>query len=139
MFKVKERENGTPYTTLSDNAPAWLVEAVHAAHNGDMPNDWIYEQCAQVYNELARGYLTDNEETLHNYVDSSVDVYTRSLFTWAADMCLTDTYLQASEMAQDMHNPANVEETFKTIQYFAIESIARTMFAAYQENQDVDS
>jgi hypothetical protein len=129
MFIKDTRDNGEQFYRLTDDAPAWLRQAVQNAHHDDFPNDWIYEECAVAYDACEDHTLAD-EDDLHDYADSRVDVYTKDLYQWQADMCLTNTFSMAENTAQDCGStmaPA-------TIQYFAIENIARAILDAYRSN-----
>ena len=48
-FERKTRHNGEAFTSIKDDAPEWVSDAVREAHYiGDdlrFPDDWIYRQC----------------------------------------------------------------------------------------------
>jgi|HubBroStandDraft_2_1064218.scaffolds.fasta_scaffold00990_12 hypothetical protein len=121
---------GEPFTTLADDAPEWLRSAVREAHHGTLPTDWIYAECLAAAEMFDAGDLVDSEEDdgdVHAYADSRVDVYTKTLYEWAADFCLTDTWAEAEQEAKDMGLPEETEKRIAVIQYAAIRHIADTM------------
>ena len=133
MFKSSKRDNGESFLTLTGRAPEWLIAAVRAAHQGDMPDDWVYSECEAAY--TAESDLTDSD-TLHEHADSRVDVYTKVLFQWSADHCLGTMYANAESEADDMGvDSSDVEKRFQAIQYCAIQRIAATIAEAKAENE----
>jgi hypothetical protein len=128
-FERKERAQGESYITLKDDHPEWLKDAVHEAHHDTLPNDWIYEECHAAVEAFDTGCLLD-EDAVHQYVDGRVDTYTRDLYQWAADFCLTDTWAEAEADAKEMGLPEETEKRIACIQYAAIRHIAETMRAA---------
>lgn len=118
--------------TLSDDRPDWLYDAVQEAHAGSFPNDWVYSVCKSVCEAIDDGCLTD-EDSVHEYADSEVDIYTKDLYQWAADMCLTDVYANAESEASDMGLPEETEKRIGVLQYCAIASIARTILSAHED------
>jgi hypothetical protein len=136
FFVTGKRNDGTPFVSLKDERPEWLHDAVHAAHGSDMPNDWIYSECAQACHAIDEESLTD-DDSLFEHADSRVDIYTRDLYQWAADMCLSDTFAGAeSEAADVLGEESDTVKRLSAIQCFAIQSIARIMLEAAQENAD---
>jgi hypothetical protein len=131
------------FITLTDDAPEWLKEAVRVAHQGTLPNDWIYVECQAAVLAFDEGSLDDSEDDgcLHEYTDIRIDTATKDLYQWAADLCLTGTFATAEEEATDM-GMLEEKETVKRImrvQYAAIRDIADAMrqacVAAVKENR----
>ncbi len=99
-----------------------------------MPNDWIYAECRAACAAIDDESLSDDDGySLHSHADSQVDTYTRDLFQWGADMCLTDTYSNAESEAEDcgFTEGATIEEHFRAIQYHAVYAIAATILGAW--------
>ncbi len=133
-FVTKTREpSGTEYVTLADNAPKWLYNTVRDAHQGDMPNDWIFQVCKDAYEAEDLDPTADG--AIHEFADSSVDIYTKDLYQWAADMCLTSTYSNAQSNAEDFgqSNAQPIKDQLKIIQYCAIAYIAEVIANAKKE------
>jgi hypothetical protein len=145
-------ERVTPNTRLqvwclTDAAPQWLRDAVYAAHydGKDLPNDWIYSEVRDVCLAIDDEQFDANEDyrqdhgQIHEYADAAVDIYTRGLYQWQADMCQTDTYAYAEERLADMgSDDAKGEKRVAMLQYCAIEYIAETVVNAWAESLDAD-
>ena len=129
-FETRTRDSG-PYITLTDGAPEWLKDAVRDAHQGTLPNDWIYAECKAAVEAFDVGDLTNEEDPdddVHAYADAQVDVYTMDLFQWAADFCLTETWACAHQEARDMGmRDGELERQIALVQYVALRHIADTM------------
>lgn len=144
FFVTKAREGAEvsdkTFVSLKDDAPKWLHEAIRAAHNGDLPNDWIYAECEAACDAIDAGDLGTDPETdgdaLHGYADGRVEIYTGKVFQWLADMWSSSTYSEAEERAKELgdRGGASIEEIVKATQYCAIEAIASAMLAAAREN-----
>jgi len=138
-FERKTRDDGTKFWTVRDDAPEWVTDAVREAHcsGADLPNDWIYEECADAFEAIECGDIAD-DDSIHEYADGRVDVYTRNLANWYAEFCLSDTLAQAESEVEDCggYGDADVNKRIAMAQYFAIARIARVIFEACQENDE---
>lgn len=133
-FETKERANGDRFSTLKDDAPEWLGDAVYDAHNGCLPNDWVYEMARAAVCAIEEGSL--NEDSLGEWCDGMVDVYTKDLFGWSEQFCLTDLFSLAEEEVADMGAgdvDVSLEGRIRIIQYCAIQRIALVILSAYEE------
>lgn len=138
FFVTRKRDNGETFVALTDDRPEWLLDAVHEAHGSDLPNDWIYRECEATCDAIDEGWLTD-EDNVHEFANGRVDIYTRDLYQWAADMCLSDTYASAESEAGDiLGDESDTIKRLSAIQYCAIQAIARAMLSAWEENREND-
>lgn len=131
------RENPRKVVSLKDDAPQWVLDCVRECHQGAMPCDWVYEQCASAF-EFAESdikHYDSIEDAIHEYADREVDVDTQSLYQWAADMCLTDVYSTAESEANDCGQPEETKKRLAAIQYFAIRRIAEAVCEAIKANR----
>ena len=135
FFTTIMRNDGSKAVVLTDDRPEWLHEAIRDVHGSDLPNDWIYRECRDACASIDDGALTD-DDSVHEYADSAVDVYTRDLYQWSADMCLTDTWANAESEADDLGCGADMTKRISVIQYCAIATIARAMLSACDEHQE---
>lgn len=129
-FKRDKRKNGDKFTTLRDGAPKWLQEAIYDAHQGDMPNDWVYEECRAACDAIDDGSVDLKEQDVHEHADSRVDVYTGELAQWYADHCGSGVFSQAESDADDYGADASgkdINERLTLVQYCAIARIASTI------------
>ena len=128
-FVTRSRDGGTTFFyTLADDAPEWLKVAVREAHQGTLPNDWVYEACrdaAEAVDSVVLDVEDDDDDDVHSYADGQVDVYTKDLFQWAADFCLTDTWANAHQEARDMGmRDGDLDRQVACVQYAALRHIA---------------
>src|SRR5215472_11134227 len=98
-FQRQNADHGTERVVLAEGRPEWLYDAVRDAHQGTLPNDWIYEECRAAVKAFDDEVLTDDDDSDHEYADGRVDTYTKDLFQWAANFCLTDTWAEAEQEA----------------------------------------
>lgn len=130
------RDNPRKVISLKDeHRDGWLKDAIYAAHNGQLPDDWVYEECYAACEAIDESSLTA-EDGIHDFADSRVDVYTSVRFHWAADHCLSTLFADAEAEAVDLGGADDeaVSDLLGRIQYCAIARIAQTMLSAYEEN-----
>lgn len=131
---------GDPYITLVDNAPTWLKEAVHEAHGGMMPNDWVFSTCADVWSRICEMDDPSFEDGwIHEFANSQVDIYTKDIYNWAAQFCLSGLFSDAEEQARDLgafDNPEGVHTILGTIQYCCVSAIANCLWDAYIKHHE---
>lgn len=128
-FETKTRSDGSAFVRFKDDAPEFLLAAIRDAHQGDLPNDWIWRVCFDVCIAIDTGVINVDEgewfDDCHGFANQNVEIYTRKLFQWLADVCLTTTFAQASEDADDVGTEdSSIEGRVRLIQYFAIRRIA---------------
>jgi len=134
-FKRDKRADGKTFHTLHDNRPEWLQEAVREAHQTDLPNDWIYETCSAAADAIDGGYLGADKygDDLHEWADGQVEIYTKPLLQWVADMCLSSTYSNAESEADDLGVGGDTVKRAMCVQYCAIRAIGQAMVDAWRE------
>lgn len=136
-FETRTRDDGKQFCMLKDGHPEWLKDAVYAAHDDSLPDDWIYAECRAACDAIDEGSLKD-EDSLHGHADGRVDVYTKERFQWAADFSLTTLYAHAEEEAKEIGmSTADVPiaDRIAVMQYCAIYQIASLMLAAKEKVQ----
>lgn len=128
--RARDAGGGT-FTSLRDDRPEWLQDAVYQAHQDRLPCDWVYAECRSAVQAWDEGLLVSDGDGFSEHADSSVDVYTGRLYGWASDFRLSDLFANAESEAFDLLSPeADTDKRLAVIQYCAIEAIARTMAAA---------
>ena len=134
-FKRDKRTDGKVFYTLTDDRPQWLQDAVHEAHAGDLPDDWVYETCSAAADAIDEGYLGADKygDDIHEWADGQVEIYTKPLLQWVADMCLTSTYSNAEAEADDLGSEGDTVKRAMCVQYCAIRAIGQTMVDAWRE------
>jgi hypothetical protein len=138
-FRSIKRDSGETVWCLTEDRPEWLQDAVRDAHGTDLPNDWIYGACRDACSAIEDGSLSD-DDSVHEWADSQVDVYTRDLFQWSADMCQTDAWSEAESEASDIGSAdTDMEKRIMVLQCLAYAAIARRMLSAVEDNSDDDT
>lgn len=131
------------FSTLTDQAPLWLKTAVREAHQGKLPDDWVYGICRQVCEELiAHADGPPDSDQIHEFADSLVEVYTSEVYDWAAGMCNSTLFATAQDEWSDCSSPDNGPDDpctwLKQIQFFAIRAIVQTICDAFERNWEAD-
>ena len=83
-FETRTRDDGTRFVTLTDDRPEWLHDAVMAAHDDEMPNDWRYETCRAIAEWIDEATENENLADVIGWEigDSLTDVYNSDLIAW---------------------------------------------------------
>lgn len=132
FFTTVTRDDKSVAVILTDDRPEWLHDAIHGVHGSDLPNDWIFSECRDACSAIDDGSLTD-DDSVHEYADGAVEIYTAKVYQWAADMCQTDLYSDAESEADDMGPTEGTEKRIQVVQYCALSTIARAMMAAHDD------
>lgn len=128
------RDNPRKVWTLKENnQPEWLYAAIYEAHDGALPNDWVFEAAEAVCCAIDEGWLKD-EDSIHEFADGHVDVYNSARWEWGKDMHGTSIFDMAEEESRECNGDADVTTTehLGHVQYFALARIARIIFAAWE-------
>jgi hypothetical protein len=129
----QSKDDEQSFYTLKDDAPEWLQNAVSDAHRGTLPNDWTYAECYAAVVAYDEGYIREGDT--YDHVDSRVDVYTKNLFQWSTEFCLTETFTEAEEEAIDCDiGGRDIANKLQGIQHCAIRYITEVMVNACHEN-----
>ena len=107
------RENGVEYISTADDCPDWLTDAIYAAHDDEMPNDWRYEIVAAI---LACWDGKDSFDAC-----SYVQAYTLDLLDWVSRSgrsALVDEL--ANQRWRDHLPPLSFDEQLMAAQEWAI-------------------
>jgi hypothetical protein len=124
-FQRKTRDDGTTFYTLTDDAPEWLRDAVYEAHDSELPNDWRYDICHSIINELGDGYDPDE------IADGLVDVYNSDRAAWLADNLARGCIEIERDLLGDDIDAFTV---IGLAQYAAISEMVRVMVDAIETN-----
>ena len=84
-LETRTRNNGDEFTTLKDDAPAWMQPVVHATHGDKLPDDTVYQfiqDCAAAIHD--RGGEEDEENAEEAIREMEPDPYTAGLTKWLA-------------------------------------------------------
>jgi hypothetical protein len=135
-FELKTREDGSTYYTIRDGSPDWMIEAVMAAHDEELPNDWRYSVCNFLAQNLAE---YDSAEEAYEHVgelaESQSTVYTSELLSWYAERPSRLDYAdQAEENMGYGHDPGAITgDRLHLGHYYAIQQMAELLISACEE------
>ena len=137
FFETRTRDNGDKFVTCIDTTPEWLAAAIRDAHQGDMPSDWIFETIKATCEAIDDGPF--DADSIGEFADANLEIYTKALYQWAADMCGSSTYSAAEEQASEVGScdaNASIEDRIRVIQYYAIQYIADSILQARDANPE---
>lgn len=132
-FERVQRDGGvTLYVRLKAGHPDWLQDAVYAAHDREMPNDWRYEQCKYI-----AAAIDDGNDDAMDIADGLVDPYTRDLLTWVSGNLNRVGYVDEAveELAGAM---VGIESAIRLGQFRCLTDMAQVMIDAANEHADDD-
>lgn len=131
-FETATRDSGETFYHLTDGATEWMRDAVREAHDGEFPNDWRYETCARVVDDLADALEdgADMDDVTHEIADRLTDAYTSDLFQWLADNTSRAQYVDDANA--EMGHADSLAAQVQAGQYQCIRSMAETLLSAIQ-------
>jgi len=124
---------------FADDAPQWVQDAVYEAHQGSLPNDWVFDICKAAFDYGCKNCLTDDNlyELALQFADGEVDIYSSNIAQWYANHCNSDFVAEAEDELRDIGGSNNsVIDMLKEMQYVAIKNIAHTVFRAIFDKQE---
>jgi len=124
--------------SFCDNIPQWVQDAVYEAHNGSLPNDWVFGICKAAfdYAESEINFVDDLYDLAYEFADYNVDIYNKSIAQWYADNCNCNFIIEAEDELDDLKlQSKSVVETLKQLQVLAIKNIAYIVFKFIFDNQ----
>jgi hypothetical protein len=127
FFVYEKRGDGSSFLLLSPDAPESLRDAVKAAHEEELPNDWRYEVCCRAALALKEEPDSEPEDLCHSVAQSMATPYTGSLLVWYAEMPARLSY---AEEAEDLSNASSVLEALTMGQYEAAHNAAALFYSA---------
>jgi hypothetical protein len=104
FFVFKKRNDGSEFYSLIDNAPEYLTELVHNAHNDFMPDDYKYEFIYDAL-DIIRDY--EDEDYYYEGLDNYTECHTAKLLTWLASNINRMNYLE--DVINNMFPAGNVK------------------------------
>ncbi len=121
----------TRITVLTDDAPSWCRDAVYKAHDGRLPDDWIYESCQSIACSIADYDDPDSARDASGEIaDSNVDIYNHARLQWLAAGWADET----DEANSDAGTPgdASIIERIGIGQYVVLDTICHRLIEAIE-------
>jgi hypothetical protein len=134
-FQRKTRDNGEVFFTFVDDRPDWVYDAVMEAHDGEMPDDWRFDICDSLFEEIDED--TD-EDSLSEIVDGLVDVYNSDRVRWLAGNLNRASYVDEAVESFGVSDSPDVYNMIGMGQYVCIDQMAHIIFTAIKENAEVE-
>lgn len=144
-FETRKRDNGDTFVTCDpERRPEELHVAIFAAHDGMLPNDWVYAACRSACKRI-EGELRDEShmpdsvacDTCHEWADGEVDVYNSKRYQWASEFCNSNLFATGQEYASDYgQKDQDITDTLGAIQYGALQFIFGAMLALYTADEE---
>lgn len=143
-FEIGKRDAPNEFGSLTfyklkDDAPVWVGEAVREAHNigsdDIMPNDWVYEACANMADHMCDSHPSDWDDYSSQWADGDVDVYNADRAKWLASHLFWGGVVDEA-VSELGHSDQGIYGDIGIGQYYALSSIASTMIAAVQSRAE---
>ena len=105
-LETRKRDSGETFVTLTDDAPEWMTEVVHAAHGHFLPDDYRYAWIRDAAEHIAQSTDLDADdlmdEGMWSWADESVDIYNSDLLRWVSSNLNRISYCdEGSEGCED--------------------------------------
>lgn len=134
-FEQQERNSGEKFYSLKHGSPQWMVDAIREAHGGIMPNDWIYEHCSRVADQMVDCDPEEWEDSIGEWADGLVDVYNADRTAWLASHL--DFAAFVDDAVEELgHSGQGIFGDIGYGQYRCIEGIASELIRGVQAEAD---
>lgn len=140
-FEHKERDQPNEFgdkdfVSLRKGSPEWMTDAVRTAHDGIMPNDWIYAACNSMADHMAEREPEEWDDAVSEWADGEVDVYNAARTRWLA--AHLDFGAAVDEAVEELgHSDQGVFGDIGLGQYRVLERIAYALIAAVRDQGKV--
>lgn len=115
----------------ADNMPEWLYDAIREAHDGEWPDDWRWDTCYAICDNIDYG---DTDPS--SLADGLVDIYTSDLIAWLAADTSRAAYVDDAYAEYGTGEEFSVTGAIALGQYLCIEQMASILVAAANENEN---
>lgn len=135
-FEQTERGDET-ITTLKDNRPQWVFDAVYSAHAGMFPDDWRYDKTQDAFGAIHdAGEGADLVETGDEFTDGAVDIYTHDRLTWLASNLNRPSYVDEARAEGLIGEDADEVERIGVGQYMEAREIWAAVCQAVEDRAE---
>lgn len=130
-----EREDGSQYVRVRDDAPAWVGTLVHAAHGDLLPDDWRYETIRDALAAIADSTLGEDYDEAHAFADDA-DIYNSDLLAWVGSNLTRGSYVD--EAREEYGEPRDFYHSIQMGQYMERREVFDAVLAALTERADLE-
>jgi hypothetical protein len=131
-FERKTRDNGDSFYCLKNDRPGWMVNAIRAAHDGKMPDDWTYDACHSIVCALCDSDDDATEGDIRNrdgeIIYSCIDCYTNRLALWLASDSARVGYCE--EAGKEYGAQTDIVRAMQQGQYYELSLIFEPLLSA---------
>ena len=123
-FTSRSREDGSSYVCLKEEAPLReeITEAVFAAHDGEMPEDWRWNICRAAAEAAAADPSSELQEIADAVAEDLSTVYQSELLSWFAEKPSRLSYVE--EAAESLGRQESAIAELHLGQWFAASGAA---------------
>ena len=122
------------YYVIRTGSPDWMVDAVRAAHDDELPNDWRYSICNYLTQNIAEHETADAaRDNAGELAESQATIYTSELLSWYAER---PGRLDYAEQAEETfgHDPgATTGDRLHMGHHYAIEQMVHILISACEQ------
>lgn len=140
-FEQRERGDET-ITTLKDDRPQWVFDAVYSSHAGGtasmmFPDDWRYDKTQDAFGAIHdAGEGADLIETGDAFADGAVDIYTHDRLTWLASNLNRPSYVDDARAEGLLSEDADEVERIGLGQYMEAREIWAAVCQAVEDRAE---
>lgn len=143
-LNIKKFDNGIERVILNDGSPAWMLEAIHACHNGlvDMgPDDFKYRMIQEIAGDLADIEDWSDRDNIDtgSIADNQVDIYNWDRLKWVSSHLLRACYVDEARDEGYTDEKADLMERLGQGQYMEYREIADTLVSAIEKQAEEES
>lgn len=125
---------------------SFLQDAMQEAHNGHMPNDWVYDKAHTIWSSLVIHMDAMDEDddinsinddgTIDEIIDGAIDIYNADLYEWGKSFGYYVSQAREEGLLSD--ETIDIEKQLMTGQFVQLNEIAWTLIEAYKKHHDIE-
>jgi hypothetical protein len=128
-FKI----NSFSKITSADDAPAWFLDTVYKAHDGELPDEWRWAACEMICRKLAADWPHIYQDTI---ADDVLDEDIFDIIEWLGGHPGRIGY--CDEVLHAAHGFDSTADLLRAGQRACIEEMVTVWVEAFLDNQEED-
>jgi hypothetical protein len=129
------RSDGSQFLRLADGSPNWMRDAVWAAHDEELPNDWRYGLALAAAEAWADQPEADPSRLAIEVAESIATAYTSEILNWYAELSGRIAYADEARDTYGIDSADDIVGALQLGQHLAAERGAMALFEALEEVQ----